>query len=325
MIIKQDGLENFQIIVKLKIVHNNALKSAIMQSNSCFLSINLTERKQPDTLMLTSLSNMNNELASGSMKYSEYDSKVFSGKRPIKSAKTHVSDNEGCPLKKYNESFTSLQLEKNAYREVMFNNYIRTREKKSQILQNPVEMEKLKRQLINEYANNYNDRVVHNSLRSQLIVLFYSIAKLLESFPATRDNHFIFGEPHETRQFTKLTESGNLAEIPVTEDNVDYIKPDARTFKRRPRKILSDDGERVLNIWFIPHYTEILSMYKKRSDTFCIKTLRLCVRIIGAINDILHFIKACACMQIAVTHGNSNDLTTASVRVLFLFVINFPC
>lgn len=312
MILKQDGLENLKISVRLQIIHNNALKSAIMQSHSCFLSMNLTTRKQLDTLTITSL---NNDLTSGSMKYSEYDSKLFSGKRPIKSAKTHVSDHEDFPLKKFNESFTSLQIEKNTYREIMFNSFLKIRENKAHILSNQVEMEKLKRQLINEYANNYNSRVIHNSLRSQLIIIFYSISKLLESFPATRDSHFFFGESHETRQFNKLTDSGNIAEIPITDDNIDFIKPDARVFKKRPRKILSDDGERVLNIWFIPHYTEILSMYKNRSDIFCIKTLRYCVRIIGAINDILHFIQACACMQIAVTHGNSNDLSTASVRI----------
>lgn len=198
----------------------------------------------------------------------------------------------------------------------MHNDFIKMREKKSHVLSsNPNEMEKLKRNLMNEYANRFNQRVMHNSLRSQLIILFYSIARLLENFPNTRDSHFAFGEPHEKRPQAKMTDSGNLTEIVVTDDNIDFIKPDARRFKNRPRKILSDDGERVLNIWFIPHFTEVLSMYKKRSDMFCCKSLRYCLRIFNAMNDILHYIHACACMQIAVTHGSSStDTSTAQVR-----------
>ena len=199
---------------------------------------------------------------------------------------------------------------------MMHNDFIKMREKKAHVLSsNQTEMEKLKRNLMNEYANRFNQRVMHNSLRSQLIILFYSIARLLENFPNTRDSHFCFGEPHEKRPQTKITDSGNLTEIVVTDDNIDFIKPDARRFKNRPRKILSDDGERVLNIWFIPHFTEVLSMYKKRSDMFCCKSLRYCLRIFNAMNDILHYIHACACMQIAVTHGSSsNDTSTAQVR-----------
>jgi hypothetical protein len=151
------------------------------------------------------------------------------------------------------------------------------------------------------------------------------VARLLDNFPHTRDSHFTFGEAHESRDQVRLTESGTLAEVAVTDENVDFLRPEARQFKKRPRKMLSDDGERVLNVWFIPHFTEVLSMYKKRTDTFCCKVLRHCVRIVAAMNDILHYIHACACMQIAVTHGSSNQASTAnvsrpdSITLLYLF------
>jgi len=70
-------------------------------------------------------------------------------------------------------------------------------------------------------------------------------------------------------------------------------------------------------------------MYKKRTDTFCCKVLRHCVRIVAAMNDILHYIHACACMQIAVTHGSSNQASTAnvsrpdSITLLYLFFFSY--
>ena len=141
----------------------------------------------------------------------------------------------------------------------MLNEFIKQREQKGLLLTNPIEMEKLKRNLMNEYANKLNVRILQYSLRSQLITLYYSIAKMLENFPSTRDNHFVFGEPNEKRtqqtnskqaEFAALL-AGEEGKIVITDENMDYIKPDARTFKKRPRKLLSDDGERLLNIWYI--------------------------------------------------------------------------
>lgn len=204
----------------------------------------------------------------------------------------------------------------------MLNEFLKQREIKGQLLSNPVEMEKLKRNLMNEYANKMNTRIVQYSLRSQLLLLYYSITKLLENFPNTRDNHFVFGEPHEKR--TQQTTSkqaefdaanGEERKVVITDETMDYIKPDARTFKKRPRKLMSDDGERVLNIWFIPHYTDLLILYKKSfSDEACTKILRHSVRILTALNDILHFLYANACINISVTSSASTSESTSQIR-----------
>lgn len=221
-------------------------------------------------------------------------------------------------LKKFSDAFVSIQLEKNPYRDLMLNEFIKQRETKGLMLSNPVEMEKLKRNLMNDYANNLNKRIVQYSLRSQLITLYYSITKILEHFPNTRDNHFVFGEPYEKRsQLTPKTSEfeDQNKKVVITDENMDYLKPDARSFKKRPRKLLSDDGERVLNIWFIPHYTDLLTMYKKnRTDEFSVRTLTYCARILACLNDILHFMFANACMNIAVNSSASTDSSTASIR-----------
>ena len=152
--------------------------------------------------------------------------------------------------------------------------------------------------------------------RTQLIALYYSITKLLENFPNTRENHFVFGEPFEKRNqktspkasiSSATHDESSTEKHEVDEENAEYIKPDAHVFKKRPRKLLSDDGERVLNLWFIPHFTEILTMFKRRNDDFSVRTLKTCVRIIAALNEILQFIYAMACLNVAVISSASNN------------------
>ena len=101
----------------------------------------------------------------------------------------------------------------------------------------------------------------------------------------------------------------------INDDQIDFLRPDPRLFKRRPRKLLSDDGERVLNVWYIPHYSELLAIYKKNnSDEFCIQALRKCVRIMAAFNDIMHFMYANACMNLSIISCTSGDTSTAQFR-----------
>lgn len=202
----------------------------------------------------------------------------------------------------------------------MLNDFIKNRETKGLLLSNPLESEKLKRNLMNNFANKFSERVIQYSLRAQLITLYYSITKILENFPNTRDNHFVFGEPNEKRNLIsnrKLENNDESSEKKpvVTDETIDFLKPDARTFKKRPRKLLSDDGERVLNLWFIPHYTDLLIMYKKNcTNEQCINALKYSVRIIGAFNDILNFLYANACMNIAVNSSAATDSSTAQIR-----------
>lgn len=35
-----------------------------------------------------------------------------------------------------------------------------------------------------------------------------------------------------------------------------------RTFQRRPQQLLSADGKTLLNLWYIPHFSEVLHMFK---------------------------------------------------------------
>ena len=71
-----------------------------------------------------------------------------------------------------------------------------------------------------------------------------------------------------------------------------YIYVCYRSLKKRPRSVLTDDGEHVLNIWFIPHYTESLIVYKKLPDDKCRAALTSHLKIVASLHDILQYLCA---------------------------------
>ena len=62
--------------------------------------------------------------------------------------------------------------------------------------------------------------------------------------------------------------------------------------RRRPRSVLSEDGTKVLNIWFLPHHTEMLVAYKKLSDQDCQSALSHQLVVVAALHDILQYLCA---------------------------------
>jgi len=56
--------------------------------------------------------------------------------------------------------------------------------------------------------------------------------------------------------------------------------------------MLSEDGTKVLNIWFLPHHTEMLVAYKKLNDQDCQAALSHHLVIVAALHDILQYLCA---------------------------------
>ncbi|CAI9720002.1 Hypothetical predicted protein [Octopus vulgaris] len=55
-------------------------------------------------------------------------------------------------------------------------------------------------------------------------------------------------------------------------------------------KVMSPDGQEVLNIWYLPHCTEILTMFSMLSDEDCIEALTYLLQIVSALHDILQYL-----------------------------------
>uniref|UniRef100_UPI00254179EA coiled-coil domain-containing protein 162-like n=1 Tax=Euleptes europaea TaxID=460621 RepID=UPI00254179EA len=110
------------------------------------------------------------------------------------------------------------------------------------------------------------------SLRSQIIAYYNSIKALLEDFPSVRDKYFIMGLPQEKK------------------GGKEKLENDPRSFHPRPRCLLSADGRSFLNLWFIPHPSETLFMFKMLPEKAGYKALRLTLQIVAAFHDIVSYI-----------------------------------
>ncbi|XP_051501950.1 coiled-coil domain-containing protein 162-like [Myxocyprinus asiaticus] len=112
-------------------------------------------------------------------------------------------------------------------------------------------------------------------IRGQIVALCHSLTSLLDEVPNIRENHFVTGPPNETR--SDLQSEENMC-------------PDPRTFQPRPKRLLSADGKSLVNLWFIPHYTEVLLMFKSLEEKECQQALQNTLQIISSLHDVVYFL-----------------------------------
>uniref|UniRef100_G1NL70 Coiled-coil domain containing 162 n=1 Tax=Meleagris gallopavo TaxID=9103 RepID=G1NL70_MELGA len=123
-----------------------------------------------------------------------------------------------------------------------------------------------------------NQRVSQHALRGQLIAFYNSLRSLLDDFPVVRDKYFIIG----------------LSQGKKEQELKENFAADPRFFHPRPHYLLSPDGCTFLNLWFIPHPTEVLIMFKMLSEKAALKALRLSLQIVGAFHDVVAYLLAFA-------------------------------
>lgn len=90
-------------------------------------------------------------------------------------------------------------------------------------------------------------------------------------------HYFIIGEPSDKKS---------------EEDIKSQVEPDPRAIKRRPRRLLSDDGEKVVNIWYVPRYREVLMLFRTLDDKKCTSALRRSLQILAPFHDIVQYLMA---------------------------------
>ena len=105
---------------------------------------------------------------------------------------------------------------------------------------------------------------------------------------------------------------GERHEKKTSLDSVAGLVRDAREVRKRPRRVLSEDGSHVLNIWFIPHYNELLVMYKVLDDDACVLALRHHLIIAGTLHDMMQYLCAHANLGTAQARLGSTQIEFVS-------------
>ncbi|XP_067931806.1 uncharacterized protein [Watersipora subatra] len=269
-LLKPSGLDNFRTILLSQVNHKNALLAAVQQAHVCGVH------------MKTNGESFNME---GTGRMSPADTKSekssftaltgFSAgtKGEVTVANKTLRDRS----LRSPEAFVSLQLEKSTFRDLMLNEFLEKKRTMAVILKNPEEFDKLKRQLIMSFNQRYSERVHQYSLRGQIVNHYNGILGLLLQFPNIRDTYFMLGEPNEKKNDS---------------DSPNSIEPDPRKPKKRPKRVMSDNGESLLNLWFIPHHSELLLLFKHLPQTECLHALHNLCRITAALHDMMQYLCA---------------------------------
>ena len=102
----------------------------------------------------------------------------------------------------------------------------------------------------------------HYSIRVQIIRQYDSMTQLLQHFPRTQDAFFSLGR----------VASGGGGGLSEGKQHFSFIK-DPRQYRSRPLTLLSSDGKKLLNLWYIPHFSEVLSLFCDLRLEDCLRAL----------------------------------------------------
>ncbi|XP_046532783.1 uncharacterized protein LOC124247491 isoform X5 [Equus quagga] len=173
------------------------------------------------------------------------------------------------------EAFVSIQLEKVGLRDMMLNAFLLRKQTMADRMKSLDEIAKVKRDVIVEFCQKFNRHMSHYALRGQIMAYCNSLRALLDDFPTVRDTFFMVGKPQEKKGLR---------------DSKEGLKADPRTYQPRPRRLLSDDGEVFLNLWFIPHPAEVLVMFKTLPEEAAFRALKLTLQLIAPLHDIVAYL-----------------------------------
>ncbi|KAA3671894.1 uncharacterized protein DEA37_0004226, partial [Paragonimus westermani] len=199
------------------------------------------------------------------------------------------------------EAFFSIQLEKAPARDRMQNAFIkRTQGGGIASSKSSIESEKMKREFISQFCADFGQRSQHVSLRAQIISTYSSILNILQKVPTVAEDFFIIGCAFEKKS---------------PEDDLDVQVTNPRSLRTRPRRVLSTDGTKLYNFWFIPHFIEVLFVFRHLDDQACTKALRSMARLACVLHDILHYLVAYARLGITsakITPEQRQQIITGS-------------
>ncbi|CAH8518140.1 unnamed protein product [Schistosoma turkestanicum] len=264
------GIENMLSILQVQTVHKNGLIAAILLAfNGCPAFYTAHAPKTKNGLICTA------DPASSAINNTDTGPKPLAVERS-----THQLNAEYYP-----EAFFSIQLEKGPSRDRIHNAYIKkTQGGGAAASRSTEESEKMKRDFISRFCHDYSERVQHTSLRAQIIETYSSILTTLENIPIVRKEFFIIGYAFEKKS---------------PEEAINKQETSPRALRNRPRRVLSSDGTEFYNLWFIPHFIEVLFLFRDLNNEACTKALRLMARIARALHDILHCLVAFARLGIS--------------------------
>ncbi|KAA8581911.1 coiled-coil domain-containing protein 162 [Etheostoma spectabile] len=259
------SIENLQVTLACQVAQKNALISAVKLVCVCHWAESETSSAQSEVVL-----------------YSDedviLDSKPGSDTNSLQE-KSNMSPSKGSarppttPKERLMEAFVSIQLEKVGLRDEMLNSFVKKKQAGGGLIKSPEETAKIKRRLIIDFLKKFSTQISQYCVRAQIVSYYYNLTIILDDIPSIRQSHFMFGQIREPR---------------VILDSGVGLCSDPRSFQRRPPQLLSAEGKCLLNLWYIPHFSEVLHMFK--NSLACSTALHHTLQIVSALHDIIYYL-----------------------------------
>ena len=265
-----DSLSNFRMILRLQLLHNHFLRTAVVQHRLAIVCI--TQQLQSATNKEHSEQNEPSSSLSNNVLYENTRRKIFR-----------------------ENYFLSIQFEKSPFRDRMLSEFLRQRDLKPMQYQQPREAEKLKRTLIHDFIDRLHQRNSILLLRSQILQSYLSLTSLIQQFPLTSRTHFMWSKQSPLPLANTTSSTGEKQEsnssTPVLTDVVT-----SNGYRSRAKQLLNDQGTELSNLWYLPSFLEQLTLFKglKLEQNEFEKRLKDVLRIVSSLNDLVHIVVAYA-------------------------------
>ncbi|TDG99230.1 hypothetical protein EPR50_G00207510 [Perca flavescens] len=258
------SIENLQVTLACQVAQKNALISAVKLVCVCHWAESETSSAQ-------------SEVARYSDKDVKLDSKPGSDTNNLQK-KSNVSPKGSArppttPKERLMEAFVSIQLEKVGLRDEMLNSFVKKKQAVGGLIKSPEEAAKIKRRLIIDFLKKFSTQISQYCVRAQIVAYYYNLTIILDDIPSIRQSHFLIGQTREPR---------------VISDSEVGLCSDPRSFQHRPLQLLSAEGQCLLNLWYIPHFSEVLHMFK--NVLACSAALHHTLQIVSALHDIIYYL-----------------------------------
>ena len=198
--------------------------------------------------------------------------------------------------------FISIQFEKTPYRNRILNEFLRQRDSKPMQYQQTREVEKLKRSLLNDFIDRVHQRNTLIISRLQIIQTYLSLTDLLHQFPVTSQSNFMRAKiiPPIILPSTDKAESTTSSSV-----STNVLTPHG--YPQRPKLLVDENGNEIVNLWYIPSFIEQLTLFKnaKLDMNELQKRLKYVLRIVSSFNDLIHIIVGYA--QLKTIAGNAEQ------------------
>lgn len=220
-------------------------------------------------------------------------------------------------------SFVSLRGIKAAARATMHAEY-----KKRKSGMSGASLEALELQMMGVYNRALMDEAGKVSLRTQSGRYVRGLKRLLDGFPSTRDYYFQVGDSNQVVQKKNLeaaaeqatTADGDHRPVGIlkkvaqgSEANTEMDQIRDAQAKRTPLQLLSDDGTKLANPWYLPYELELATMFEQMDTPAQLGALRKVLEVVFRVHDILMIL--CAHARLGSSHARLGTQDVAFIGV----------